>query len=38
VAASLFGPQDTITESVRPGEERLKELTGVQVGDLIIRL
>lgn len=38
VAASLFGPQDTVTESIKPGEERLKELTGVQVGDLIIRL
>jgi hypothetical protein len=38
VAANFFGPQDTVTESVKPGEERLKELAGVQIGDLIIRL
>jgi hypothetical protein len=34
----VFGPQDTVTESIKPGEERLKELKGVQVGDRIIKL
>lgn len=36
---SLFmGAQDTITESIKPGEERLKELAGAQIGDFIIML
>jgi len=34
----IFGPQDTVTESIKPGEERLKELNGIQVGDHIIKL
>ena len=34
----IFGPQDTITELIKPGEERLKELKGVQVGDRIIKI
>lgn len=34
------GPEDntTVTESIKPGEERLKELTRVQAGDRIIKL
>ena len=34
----FLGSQDTVTESIKPGEERLKELTGVQIGDLVIEL
>ncbi len=34
----MFGPQDTVTESIKPGKEHIKELKGVQVGDLIIKL
>lgn len=30
------GPQDTVTETVRPGEQILREFRGVQVGDLAI--
>jgi len=35
--ASIFGPQDTVTESIIPGEDRLKELVGVSVGDVLIK-
>lgn len=34
---SFFGPQDTVTESIIPGEERLKVLAGVSVGDVLIK-
>ncbi len=34
----FLGSQDTVTESIKPGEERLKELTGVQIGDFVIKL
>jgi len=34
---SIFGPQDTVTESIIPGDERLKELIGVKVGDVLIK-
>lgn len=34
----LFGGQDTVTESITPGEETLKELSSAQVGDLLIKL
>lgn len=30
------GPQDTITETTKPGEQILREFRGVQVGDLVI--
>lgn len=30
------GPQDTVTETVKPGEQVLRELRGVQVGDFAI--
>ena len=29
-------PQDTVTETVKPGEQVLRELRGVQVGDFAI--
>jgi len=38
LAAALYGPQDTVTELIKPGEERLKELSGAQVGDYAMRL
>lgn len=36
--AGLMGPQDTITESIRPVAEELKELEGAQLGDLLLKL
>lgn len=36
-SSSLFGPQDTVTESIIPGDERVKELDGVTVGDVLIK-
>lgn len=36
--ASFLGPQDTVTESIKPGEERVKELNGAQAGDLLLKL
>lgn len=36
--ASLMGPQDTITESIKSGDERLKALNGAQIGDLLLKL
>lgn len=40
LAAVLYGgqPQETVTESIKPGEEKLKELKGVQLGDYVILL
>ncbi len=35
---AMFGPQDTVTESITPGERHLKELNSAQVGDYIIKL
>ena len=35
--ASIFGPQDTVTESIIPGDERVKGLDGVKVGDVLIK-
>ena len=34
---AIFGPQDTVTESIVPGEERLKKLEGVSIGDFLIK-
>ncbi len=34
--ASIFGPQDTITESIKPSEPKLKQFSGVEVGDFAI--
>ena len=34
--ATLFGPQETITESIKPAEPILKALSGATVGDLAI--
>jgi hypothetical protein len=34
----LLNSQDTVTESIKPGEEYLKPLTGVEKGDLLIKL
>lgn len=34
---AVYGlPQDTVTETTRPGEQILREFRGVQVGDLVI--
>jgi len=34
---AIFGmPEDVVTETTRPGEQRLREFKGVQVGDLAI--
>lgn len=35
-ALAVLGPQDTVTETVKPGERVLRELRGVQVGDFAI--
>ncbi len=35
---AMIGPQDSVTESITPGERYLKELNGAQVGDYIIKL
>jgi len=35
---AMFGPQDTVTESITPGEKHLKGLDGAKVGDLVIKL
>lgn len=34
--ASLMGPQETTTESIKPGPQRQKPFKGVQEGDLVI--
>ena len=36
--ASILGPQNTVTESVKPGRTYLKELIEPQVGDYVIKL
>jgi hypothetical protein len=36
--ASLLGPQNTVTESVKPGRSYLKKLLEPQVGDYAIKL
>lgn len=36
--SSFIGPQDTVTESIKPGDERPRELKGVVIGDLAIAL
>lgn len=35
---ALLGPQDTVTESIKPGTKHLKALSGAEPGDLVIRL
>lgn len=34
----LINSQDTVTESIKPGEEYLKPLTKVEKGDLLIKI
>ncbi len=34
----LFGPEDTVTESIKPGAKHLKTLDRAKVGDLVIKL
>lgn len=34
--ALLGGPQDTVTEKIKPGEQVLRELRDVQVGDFAV--
>ena len=34
--AVFGGPQDTVTETTKPGTQRLREFIGVQVGDFAI--
>jgi len=36
--ANFLGPQDTVTESISPGKERLKDLIDLSVGDFAIRI
>lgn len=36
--ASIIGPQDTITESIKPGQSFLKELQEVKIGDYLIKI
>ncbi len=36
--ASFLGSQDTVTETIKPGEKKLKKLQDAQVGDLLIKL
>lgn len=33
----FLGAQDTVTESIKPGDERLKELNDVQLGDMLLK-
>lgn len=33
---AAFGPQNTVTETVRPGERVLRKLRGIQIGDFAI--
>ncbi|WP_152662884.1 hypothetical protein [Halomonas sp. HG01] len=35
---AVLGPQDTVTESIKPGSKHLKPLQGAGIGDLIIKL
>ena len=35
---AMFGPQDTVTESITPGAKHLKALDGAKVGDFVIKL
>ncbi len=35
---AFMGAQDTVTETIKPGEERLKPLENVNVGDMVIKL
>ena len=35
---AMFGPQDTVTESIKPGEKHLKALEDANVGDYVIKL
>ncbi|MGX8884024.1 hypothetical protein ACWWD9_12520 [Methylovorus sp. SPW-M1] len=37
-ALSIFGPQDSVTESIKPGESMLQKFEGVKVGDFAIKL
>ncbi|WP_340124443.1 hypothetical protein [Methylobacter svalbardensis] len=34
----MLGPQDTVTESIKPGESRLMEFDGATKGDFVIKL
>lgn len=36
--SNFLGPQDTVTESITPGQETLKMLKDAQVGDLLLKL
>lgn len=35
--ASILGSQDTVTESITPGHESLKELKDTHIGDLLLK-
>lgn len=37
VLGTMFGPQGTTTETIIPGEDRLKELVGICEGDVLIK-
>lgn len=34
----ILAPQDTVTESIKPGVEKLRELNDVQIGDLLLKI
>lgn len=34
----IISPQDTVTESIKPGDMRLRKLKGASVGDVLIRV
>jgi len=34
---AFMGAQDTVTETIKPGEERIKPLENVNVGDMVIK-
>ncbi len=35
---AMLGPQDTVTESITPGEQHLKIISGAKIGDFVIKL
>lgn len=36
--AGIFGPQETITESIKPSDPKIKSLAGVSTGDQVIQV
>jgi hypothetical protein len=38
LALAIFGPEETVTETVTPGDRHLKDIAGVVIGDRAIKL